>query len=68
MKKSITTNVFSSGNDYTGVFGSNSFDGTLTPYIVNCFKPEVKTCILDGEMLGYDAATKTFGMCTAVVM
>ncbi|XP_025109281.1 DNA ligase 4-like isoform X2 [Pomacea canaliculata] len=50
-----------SGNEYTSVFGATPFDGTLTPYIANCFKPEVKTCILDGEMLGYHSATKTFG-------
>ncbi|XP_059173254.1 DNA ligase 4-like [Physella acuta] len=50
-----------SGNEYTSVFGSNPFEGTLTPYIANCFKPDVKKCILDGEMLGYHAATKTFG-------
>lgn len=53
--------VFFSGNEYTSVFGATPFDGTLTPYIANCFKPEVKTCILDGEMLGYHSATKTFG-------
>ena len=50
-----------SGNEYTNVFGATPFDGTLTPYIANCFKPEVDTCILDGEMLGYHAASKTFG-------
>lgn len=50
-----------SGNEYTQVFGSNMFDGTLTPYIASCFKKDVKQCILDGEMLGYHAASKTFG-------
>ncbi|GFN81474.1 DNA ligase [Plakobranchus ocellatus] len=50
-----------SGNEYTQTFGSNVFEGTLTPFIANFFKPEVKECILDGEMLGYHAATNTFG-------
>ncbi|KAK7101253.1 DNA ligase 4-like [Littorina saxatilis] len=50
-----------SGNEYTNVFGATPFDGTLTPYIANCFKPDVDTCIIDGEMLGYHAASKTFG-------
>ncbi|XP_076463012.1 LOW QUALITY PROTEIN: DNA ligase 4-like [Babylonia areolata] len=50
-----------SGNEYTSVFGATPFDGTLTPYIANCFQPEVDTCIIDGEMLGYHAASKTFG-------
>ncbi|XP_050403534.1 DNA ligase 4 [Patella vulgata] len=50
-----------SGKEYTHVFGSNPYDGSLTPYITNCFKPGVKSCILDGEMLGYHAETKTYG-------
>lgn len=49
-----------SGNEYTDIFGSNSFDGSLTPYIHNIFKPDVKTCILDGEMLLYHPESKTF--------
>ena len=54
-----------SGNEYTNIFGSNSFDGSLTPYIHNIFKPECKTCILDGEMLLYHPESKTFGkLCT----
>ena len=54
-------NFFFSGNEYTNIFGSNSFDGSLTPYIHNIFKPDVKICILDGEMLLYHPDTKTFG-------
>lgn len=50
-----------SGNEYTQIFGETIFDGTLTPYIGNCFKPTVKECILDGEMLGFHADTETFG-------
>ena len=50
-----------SGKEYTHVFGSNSFEGTLTPYIASCFNSDVEKCILDGEMLGYHAASDTFG-------
>ncbi|KAL8610583.1 hypothetical protein ACOMHN_006302 [Nucella lapillus] len=50
-----------SANEFTNAFGATPFDGTLTPYIANCFRPEVDTCIIDGEMLGYHAASKTFG-------
>uniref|UniRef100_A0A2C9JHQ7 DNA ligase n=1 Tax=Biomphalaria glabrata TaxID=6526 RepID=A0A2C9JHQ7_BIOGL len=50
-----------SGMEYTQVFGSNPYEGTLTPYISRCFKSNVQKCILDGEMMGYHAATKTFG-------
>lgn len=49
-----------SGNEYTSTFGAHELDGNLTPYIHNCFKPFVKKCILDGEMIGYDPNTKTF--------
>lgn len=49
-----------SGNEYTSTFGAHEMDGNLTPYIHHCFKPFVKKCILDGEMIGYDPATKTF--------
>lgn len=51
-----------SGNEYTNTFGAHTMDGNLTPFIHHCFKPFVKKCILDGEMIGYDPATKTFGM------
>ena len=57
--------AYFSGNEYTNIFGSNSFDGSLTPYIHNIFKPDVNTCILDGEMLLYHPESKTFGkLCT----
>ncbi|XP_076100664.1 DNA ligase 4-like isoform X2 [Mytilus galloprovincialis] len=49
-----------SGNEYTSTFGAHELDGNLTPHIHNCFKPFVKKCILDGEMIGYDPVTKTF--------
>ena len=47
-------------NDYTQSFGATRYRGTLTPYISDSFKANVKTCILDGEMVGYDPATNDF--------
>ncbi|WAR24448.1 DNLI4-like protein, partial [Mya arenaria] len=32
-----------SGNEHTGVFGSNQFDGNLVPYIHNIFKPDLQS-------------------------
>ncbi|XP_060566406.1 DNA ligase 4-like [Ruditapes philippinarum] len=49
-----------SGNEYTNIFGSNQYDGTLTQYIHDLFKPDVKTCILDGEMILYHPETETY--------
>ena len=49
------------GNDYTHVFGSDEWSGTFTPFIANCFKPEVRNCILDGEMVGFDPVRETIG-------
>ena len=50
-----------SGNEYTHVFGGDEWSGTFTPYIANCFKPDVRNCILDGEMVGYDPVRETIG-------
>jgi len=52
---------FSSGNDYTHVYGGSSDVGNYTPHIANCFSPHVSSCILDGEMVGFNAETKTIG-------
>ncbi|XP_052777625.1 DNA ligase 4-like [Mya arenaria] len=49
-----------SGNEHTGVFGSNQFDGNLVPYIHNIFKPDLQSCIMDGEMILYHPETKTY--------
>ncbi|XP_064626451.1 DNA ligase 4-like [Lineus longissimus] len=49
------------GNDYTGTYGNDMYHGNFTSYIDNCFKPGVKSCILDGEMMGYNPETKTLG-------
>ncbi len=51
----------SSGNEYTHVYGQNPDDGNFTPYIHHCFKPDVKSVILDGEMVAFDPATETIG-------
>lgn len=53
--------VFFSGNDYTHVYGGSRDDGNYTPYIADCFSSHVTSCILDGEMVGYNADTKTVG-------
>ncbi|CAH1773972.1 unnamed protein product [Owenia fusiformis] len=47
------------GLEYSKTYGANAFDGNFTPQIHNCFLPEVKSCILDGEMMAYDASTDT---------
>ncbi|KAK2178306.1 hypothetical protein NP493_548g00024 [Ridgeia piscesae] len=50
-----------SGNEYTHVFGGDSMSGTFTRHIAACFKDSVHSCILDGEMVGYNPETKTIG-------
>ncbi|ELU10753.1 hypothetical protein CAPTEDRAFT_17890 [Capitella teleta] len=47
------------GHDYTSTYGATPFDGNFSPAISNCFK--VESCILDGEMIGYNPETKTLG-------
>ena len=47
-------------NDYTQSFGATRYRGTLTSYISDSFKTNIRTCILDGEMVGYDPATNDF--------
>ena len=54
-------NVCCSGNDYTHTYGATKYEGNLTPFLANSFKSNVQTCILDGEMVGYNAETKTIG-------
>lgn len=41
-------------NDYSESFGLTKYRGTFTPHVANLFKDDIKTCILDGEMVGYD--------------
>ncbi|XP_072034969.1 DNA ligase 4-like [Amphiura filiformis] len=47
-------------HDYSHAFGKDDMEGSLTPHIANCFKSDVKECILDGEMCGYSTTTKAF--------
>lgn len=36
------------------------YRGTFTPHVADLFHDNVKTCILDGEMVGYDSAIDDF--------
>ncbi|GAB1599803.1 DNA ligase 4-like [Argonauta hians] len=49
------------GHDYSKTFGTSPFQGTITQYIHQSFLPSVHSCILDGEMLGYNCQTGKFG-------
>lgn len=48
------------GNDYTDTYGFNDVNGVLSPSIVKQFKPNVRNCILDGEMMCYNPKYKSF--------
>ncbi|XP_062302935.1 DNA ligase 4 [Osmerus eperlanus] len=54
--KYFTRNAF----EYTQQFGASPLEGSLTPYIHNVFKSHVVSCILDGEMMAYNATTEAF--------
>eukprot|EP00118_Oscarella_pearsei_P008725 m.46483 g.46483 ORF g.46483 m.46483 type:complete len:987 (+) comp33697_c0_seq3:313-3273(+) len=43
-----------SSKDYTSSFGNCPSEGSFTPVIHSAFSGKVKSCILDGEMIGYD--------------
>lgn len=47
-------------HDYSSSFGESPMEGSLTPYIANCFKSNIQSCILDGEMCAYNAETKAY--------
>lgn len=49
------------GYDYTSHFGATYDEGILTPHLKNVFSDTVRTVILDGEMMGYNKQTRTFG-------
>uniref|UniRef100_H2ZIX8 DNA ligase 4 n=1 Tax=Ciona savignyi TaxID=51511 RepID=H2ZIX8_CIOSA len=49
-----------SGKEYSTVFGETPYIGTLTPFIHNCFDDSVHSCILDGEMMGFDPQLNIF--------
>ncbi|XP_002166379.2 DNA ligase 4 isoform X1 [Hydra vulgaris] len=46
--------------DYSEIFGCTKYSGTLTQYINMLFKTDIKTCILDGEMVVYCVETNSF--------
>ncbi|KAI1885348.1 hypothetical protein AGOR_G00219210 [Albula goreensis] len=54
--KYFTRNAF----EYTQQFGATPLQGSLTPFIHNVFKPHVRNCILDGEMMAYNHTMDTF--------
>ncbi|CAG0913200.1 unnamed protein product [Notodromas monacha] len=47
--KYFSRNMF----EYTREFGGDPSSGSLTQFIHKSFKPDVKTCILDGEMVAW---------------
>ncbi|XP_065834565.1 DNA ligase 4-like [Oscarella lobularis] len=49
-----------SSKDYTSSFGACPTEGTFTPVIHSTFSSKVTSCILDGEMVGYDPVTECF--------
>lgn len=49
-------------NDYSENFGVSKYRGTFTPFICHLFKENVDTCILDGEMVGYDPELQDFAL------
>ncbi|KAJ0182354.1 hypothetical protein K1T71_001723 [Dendrolimus kikuchii] len=49
------------GYDFTDSFGSSYDNGPLTSFLKNCFASEVKSFILDGEMMGWHTEKQEFG-------
>lgn len=49
------------GYSYTDDFGSDARCGSVSPYLAKQLKPEVKSCILDGEMMPWNTKYKKFG-------
>ena len=43
------------------MYGGTKDDGNYTPCIADSFSSHVTSCVLDGEMVGYNADTKTIG-------
>nr|XP_039270853.1 DNA ligase 4-like [Styela clava] len=60
-KEGLKYKYFSrSGREYSTVFGEDPYSGSLTPFIHDLFTPNVRSCILDGEMMGYDPGLNLF--------
>eukprot|EP00794_Sanderia_malayensis_P019370 gene19370-21291_t len=47
-------------HDYSDSFGVTEFRGTLTPHVTRCFSTDLVSCILDGEMIAFDADNDVF--------
>lgn len=49
------------GFEWTEAYGGAPSRGSFTPFVHRCFAPHVRSCIIDGEMVGFNAATGAFG-------
>lgn len=49
------------GFQYSNEFGTNFTNGLFTPLLKNTFAKNIKSLILDGEMMGWNTNTKQFG-------
>lgn len=49
------------GNDYTHVYGADEYSGNFTGRASQFIKDNIHSCILDGEMVGFDPETKLMG-------
>lgn len=52
---------FFSGHDCTEAYGCSPLQGSFTPFIHRAFKPEVTSCILDGEVVIYSSKLNCIG-------
>ncbi|KAK4055172.1 DNA ligase (ATP) [Microbotryomycetes sp. JL201] len=46
--------------DYTREYGPNRHSGSLTPFIYDCFDPDIQELVLDGEMLVWEPSTQKY--------
>lgn len=49
------------GFKYSDHFGKSYDSGLLTPHLKGCFSEDVKSIILDGEMMGWNKEHQYFG-------
>lgn len=61
MKNGLFRYFSRNGYDYTDTYGESYMQGLYTPLLNGVFSAEVKSIILDGEMMGYNKAKKQFG-------
>nr|CAD7260817.1 unnamed protein product [Timema shepardi] len=54
--------IVRNGYDYTDTFGSSALIGVLTPHVARLLRHDVKSCILDGEMMGWNTRLKCYKM------